>query len=376
MTNYDRFVKTINFELPDRILTYDLVDNEKLMSTYGGAEDLIERNARMAKNIGLDVTRYIYDPENHFMGSKIKNWIRFFGISENNWEVTQKGGTTWISKRPFDNLKGLEKHMPKMPKKSEVEEWYKPTIIKTKKIYDSYDVVFIGAVEGPISDAFIYCDMPMFCSAIYEAPELIEELMNVTCRFSEIISEIFAENASAPLLFMGEDVAGSTGPIFNPQWLRDKALPLWKRIMNPIKQKGYKFLFHSDGNMWDILPIVFDELGADGFNPIERNSCNDIFAIRKKYPNKLLFGNVCCAQTLPYGTVNDVERETLELILKIGPEGGICIGSSSEVHDLVPPENALKMYETVHKYGIYPIDEEKILHRLKELGYQEINLSI
>ncbi|GAI44889.1 unnamed protein product, partial [marine sediment metagenome] len=27
MTNYERFVKTIKFELPDRILTYDFVDH-------------------------------------------------------------------------------------------------------------------------------------------------------------------------------------------------------------------------------------------------------------------------------------------------------------------------------------------------------------
>ncbi|GAJ23268.1 unnamed protein product, partial [marine sediment metagenome] len=53
VTNYERFVKTIKFELPDRILTYDFVDNRELLETYGGKGDLIERNARMANNIGL-----------------------------------------------------------------------------------------------------------------------------------------------------------------------------------------------------------------------------------------------------------------------------------------------------------------------------------
>ena len=87
--------------------------------------------------------------------------------------------------------------------------------------------------------------------------------------------------------------------------------------------------------------MIFDELGADGLNPIERNGCNDIFEIRRQYPHKLLFGNVCCAQTLPHGTPYDVEDETLELIEKIGPQGGIFIGSSSEVHDLVPVANVV-----------------------------------
>jgi len=117
MTNYERFAKTIKFELPDRILTYDFVDNRKLLETYGGKGDLIEQNARMAKNIGLDVMRYIYDPINHWMGSKIENWIRFFGINPDKWEVSQKGGTAWISKRPFADLKELEKICPICPRK-------------------------------------------------------------------------------------------------------------------------------------------------------------------------------------------------------------------------------------------------------------------
>jgi hypothetical protein len=72
-------------------------------------------------------------------------------------------------------------------------------------------------------------------------------------------------------------------------------------------------------------------------------------------------------QTLPHGTLDDVEDETLELIQVIGPQGGIFIGSSSEVHDSISAENAVKMYQTVHEYGSYPIDVERIRARREEL---------
>ena len=132
MTNYERFVKTLDWEQPDRILTYDFVDNKELLSKYGGYdeskeysfEELVEANAKSFKGMGLDVTRSIYDPVNHWMGSKVKNWIRFFGVNPDDWEVCQKGGTAWISKRPFSNLKELEKNMPNLPQYEEVEEWY------------------------------------------------------------------------------------------------------------------------------------------------------------------------------------------------------------------------------------------------------------
>jgi uroporphyrinogen-III decarboxylase len=201
----------------------------------------------------------------------------------------------------------------------------------------------------------MYADMELFCQAIYDAPELVDRLMEVCGTFSQYMAEIFAENPTAPLLFMGEDIAGKSGPLFSLEFIREKALPIWKRIARPIKERGFKFLFHTDGRARQLLPTIIHELGADGFNPVERNGCNDIFEIRHNYPQTLLFGNVCCEVTLPHGTVEDVEKETLELIERIGPQGGILIGSSSEVHDLVPVENALRMYATVRKYGRYPI---------------------
>ena len=73
---------------------------------------------------------------------------------------------------------------------------------------------------------------------------------------------------------------------------------------------------------------------------------------------------------MPDGTPDDVEDETLELIEKIGPQGGIFIGSSSEVHDAIPVENPAQLYRTVYEYGAYPIDVDRIRARRAELRSQ------
>jgi uroporphyrinogen-III decarboxylase len=110
-----------------------------------------------------------------------------------------------------------------------------------------------------------------------------------------------------------------------------------------------------------------ETLNADGLHPIERNGCNDIFEIHARYPAKLLFGNVCCEVTLPQGNKADVEDETLELLEKIGPDGGLFVGSSSEIHDLIPPENTETLYRTAHQYGTYPIDLDRIRARRRAI---------
>jgi uroporphyrinogen-III decarboxylase len=376
MKNQERLRKALNREPVDRILTWDFMDNVGILEQYGGYQrgktyewqDILDINVRAFKNIGLDMTRYIYDPVNHWMGSKIINWIRFFGVQPDNWRVEQAGETAWIAGRPFSDLKGLEKHMPRAPKKDEVREWFEPFILHIKEVYDAQDLVFVGGVEGPVTDAYSYIDMELFATAIYDAPELIARVMDCTGKFSAYIAQVYAENASAPLLFMGEDICGSSGPIFNPAWLRENVMPRWHWIMDPVREKALKFLFHTDGRYGEVLPIILEELDADGLHPIERNGCNDIFEIREQYPQKCLFGNVCCEVTLPLGNAFDVEDETLELIERLGEHGGIFIGSSSEVHDKVPPENAATMYRTVHEYGTYPIDVDRIRKRREEIG--------
>ena len=228
--------------------------------------------------------------------------------------------------------------------------------------------MFIGGIEGPVCDAYTYIDTELFCTAIYDAPELVTHIMDCTCAFSAHVARVFAALTRVPLMFMGEDIAGKNGPIFSPAFIRAEGLPRWRRILSPLREKGIRFLFHTDGRYGELLPVILEEFGADGLNPIERNGCNDIFDIHREWPRALLFGNICCAATLPYGSPEDVESETLEIIKRIGPDGGILIGSSSEVHDLVPPENAVRMYGTVKEYGAYPIDIERIGRRRKVLS--------
>ena len=100
MTNLERFSLALDRQPVDRVLTWDFVDNQQVLVKHGGYdpsrtytfEQIVEMNATSFHGIGLDMTRYAYDPVNHWMGSKIVNWIRFFGVDPDNWKVEQKGG--------------------------------------------------------------------------------------------------------------------------------------------------------------------------------------------------------------------------------------------------------------------------------------------
>ncbi len=378
MNNRERLGHTLARDgRADRIMTYDYVDNSEVLRAYGGYQDgkryapeeLIDVNVKAFRGIGLDITRSTHDPVEHWMRHKVDNWIKFLHVDPANWKVEQGGDTAWIAERPFSDLEGLKKNLPQLPDLEEIRSWYEPFIRDITERFQKEDRLFIGAVEGPICDAYTYTDMEFFSFLLYDAPEIVKHLIECTTAYSAGIAQIYAENDTPPLQFMGEDIAGSNGPIFSPPLIEELGLDKWKEIASPIRERGGAFIFHTDGRYGPLLDLILggDKFAASALNPIERTGCNDIFEIHNAWPDTFLFGNVCCEETLPYGNRYDVEDETLELVERIGPSGRIFIGSSSEVHEAIPLLNIEVMYGTVHEYGAFPIDIDRIRRRRREI---------
>jgi uroporphyrinogen decarboxylase len=104
-----------------------------------------------------------------------------------------------------------------------------------------------------------------------------------------------------------------------------------------------------------LLDMIIDS-GIDCLDPIDPLAGLDIADIKKKYGDRIAVkGNIDCAHTLTFGSVEDVVKETLEVIRKAGPGGGIIISSSNSIHSAVKPGNYLAMINTIRTYGKYPI---------------------
>jgi uroporphyrinogen decarboxylase len=50
-----------------------------------------------------------------------------------------------------------------------------------------------------------------------------------------------------------------------------------------------------------------------------------------------------------------VEREVRRRIADFAPGGGFVFNQIHNIQPQVPPENILRMFETVLQYGVYPI---------------------
>jgi len=78
--------------------------------------------------------------------------------------------------------------------------------------------------------------------------------------------------------------------------------------------------------------------------------------IKKRYGNNLcLWGTVSTQHTLPYGKPRDVVNEVIDRIKNCAPGGGFLAAPTHNIQLDVPEENLLAFYETVKRYGTYPI---------------------
>jgi uroporphyrinogen decarboxylase len=74
----------------------------------------------------------------------------------------------------------------------------------------------------------------------------------------------------------------------------------------------------------------------------------DVEALMRQYHGRLAFhGGLSTQRTLPYGTPDDVRRETRRL-LELGRDGGYIFAPAHAVEGDVPLENMLAFVEELH----------------------------
>ena len=126
-----------------------------------------------------------------------------------------------------------------------------------------------------------------FSMTLYDNPKLAETL--ITTYFDWLIEVAKKVNQlDVDLFCTADDCAFKTGPMLSPQMYRELVAPHYARMR---KELDIPWLFHSDGNIMDVVPILI-KVGVNAVHPFE-NTAMDIRAAKKAFGNQIcLAGNV------------------------------------------------------------------------------------
>jgi uroporphyrinogen decarboxylase len=144
-------------------------------------------------------------------------------------------------------------------------------------------------------------------------------------------------------VYFGDDWGQQTGLILGSKLWHEFIFPRVSRMYAAVHEHGKYVFIHSCGKVEEL----FDDLigaGLNCFNPFQPEVM-DVKALMKKYRGRLSFhGGLSMQKTLPFGSADDVRRESREL-LELGTEGNYIFSPSHSVESDTPMENILAFIE-------------------------------
>lgn len=184
-----------------------------------------------------------------------------------------------------------------------------------------------------------------FSFALFEDPELIEDLNNKVGELVLSMFRYFAESDAVDAIWYSDDIAYAGGLLVSPAVLKQFFFPWLKKIGDLAKNAGKPLIYHSDGILYDVMDDLI-ECGVDAIHPIEPKAMN-IAEVKQRYGDKLcLIGNVD-VDILARGTAGEIEKIIKENIKSAGYNGGYCVGSGNSIPEYVNYENYLAMLRAV-----------------------------
>jgi uroporphyrinogen decarboxylase len=312
----------INFTIPAE---------EKLQAHYPG-QDLEEVVQNHLVNLGYDI--YFY----HDIGNDCVQDI--FGVI---WDrsIDKDIGVVKGQVLAQPTLKGYTFPDPLAP------QVFAGVDKKIKKYRDRFRVFGIGF--SLYERAWTLRGLQTLLMDFYDNPHFVHDLLNNIADYN--IAQIKQSlKYDIDAVMFGDDWGQQHGLQMGPKLWREFIYPVLKRMYSVAVETGKKVFIHSCGDVDEL----FDDLvgiGLNCFNPFQPEVM-DVAILMPQYRGRLAFyGGMSTQKTLPYGTVEDVGRETRKL-LDLGKPGGYIFSPAHDVPKDVPLENMLAFIDVVqHQPG-------------------------
>ncbi len=217
------------------------------------------------------------------------------------------------------------------------------------------DIAVIAGVRGAFSMLTIIMGLAELSLAIYDDPGFVEELVSRLTDYWTAVSVRSVEEG-ADAVFIANDMGINTGTMIAPDTLRGLFIPPLKKQVDAVHGAGGRVIFHSCGNIEEILPDIADT-GIDCYNNIQVGAGMDIARVKREYGNRLsLMGNVDATNIMTSPDKDRITGAVIRTLRAASPGGGHILATDHSFHKGIPVENIYAFIEAGGLYGRYPLD--------------------
>ena len=203
----------------------------------------------------------------------------------------------------------------------------------------------------------------------YDHPQFVRELLDRIADYN-IAQVREALEYDVDAIYFGDDWGQQHGLQMGPRLWREFLFPVLRRMYGVVREAGKRVMIHSCGDVDELFDDLLS-IGLSCFNPFQPEVM-DVAALLSRYRGRLAFhGGLSTQKTLPFGSVDDVRRQTRRL-LELGRDGGYIFAPAHDVEGDVPLENMLAAIEIVQQQPGYCRQHESGANRV---GYASAQLS-
>lgn len=341
----ERVRAVINGEMPDRAPLYELFRNDAVISHFAGRTLTLENCAEVVYRAyapALDATRPVVRMPDEEGATVLEDGRKQRHFRWTTWteHVSYPDVNAYVSAKrreidAFDPAWNREKQEALDKTLASIAE-------QKQRLGDVF--FFPGGPGMGVMGIFGEVGLEQFAYYLADCPDIIEAQLE--CQTVRTVSwlEHLPREHGIEAVFMGDDIAFTSGPLLSPRWFKDHYFDRMARVIDAYHAQGIKALFHSDGDLNLILDGLVDA-GIDGLNPIEVLAGMDVADIHRRYPHLFMAGGIDVSQLLPFGSPGEIKDTVRRTIDAAG--GRIMIGSTTELHNDVPLENYLALREAV-----------------------------
>ena len=144
----------------------------------------------------------------------------------------------------------------------------------------------VGRLDGPMAG---WIEAVGFLKAMLSTknnPSLFSEMAAAWVRLAEKTVEQ-AKISGSQAIAITDDIAGKQGLFFSPDYFQEEVWPVYKTIIETIKDRGLAAFFHSGGDIRKIIPLLI-EGGFDCLHPVDTLAGMDLYELKRDFGGKSL----------------------------------------------------------------------------------------
>lgn len=180
-----------------------------------------------------------------------------------------------------------------------------------------------------------------------EDPGLTREMLEYNLGITLRMIGMFEENGlHMDGYWVWGDIAYNKGMFFSPQMYEEILKPFHMELFRHL---GDYFIYHTDGNLDDCLPLLV-QAGIKGINPIEIKAENDFRSIAERYGDIIVLTGGIDVRILASNDKKTIEREIKEKLQTVKTKKYIYHSDHSIPYD-VSLDSYLFAMEMIRTYG-------------------------